>query len=489
MVGAILVLAVIGWTAALNTVVTDTARGHNGLPDDLSSYRWVGTVSIGWTHKTYGEAGSQVGVEESGELRFDDIESRSGSADGDYRANSLAAPAPWSKKEWDNRCGSYRLVSTWGLNYVGRYLAVPMSDFQLRSEPGGFFFGPDTTYLLTNPTHQRVACDGKSETLAETNATLAPVPLATVPAVRLKEDLDPDPYHLVGSSAWGLQESPWVLSSEVTSFGFAVHYDLRLVRTSPPENCNDPGAFKRIYTTASGVSSLRLLTAPDPDFATFDLGVRWCVLPSGQPLIQQVNPTARLSENWVFLGVLENFGLEPYQTLGKATIEGTTATGEAEYGVGASAAEFLASFVPTSRLVKGLAKATRRFKVDKRVLGKAAAAKRLRRTVAKKLDDWEDAFERRLAKAFDRIPGVPSKEAKKLADRVTDEMERTGSRLEGDLDQAPAEKLFKRLFKQVRVPLWKVRALISVHADGSYSFADKSRPLVLKDEWKHSSTG
>ena len=121
--------------------------------------------------------------------------------------------------------------------------------------------------------------------------------------------------------------------------------------------------MNRVYTTLDGDAALGLVALPDPDFGTFSLGVRWCVGDDG-PVIEQANPTASLAENWVFLGALEEFGLEPFHTPGQASIAGDEAIGDAIFGLDVSPALLLSSFLPTTKLVKALNKARERLKID-----------------------------------------------------------------------------------------------------------------------------
>jgi hypothetical protein len=253
--------------------------------------------------------------------------------------------------------------------------------------------------------------------------------------------------------------------------------------------CSDSGV-KRHYTTIDGVSYKDLVAAPDPDFATFSMGVKWCVLPSG-PVIESANPTASLSGNWVFLGVLENFGLVPYHTPSKSTIAGNRALGTADYGVRSSAAEFVANFAPTGVMLKGLIKAGKRYKRTKKHAGKAEAKRAYYRTVKKKLDEWEDKFEKKLARRIGSVFGVSKPYAEALADVITDKLEAKSSEFERKLSpEGQLHRLFKKVFKAFKVPLWKVNAGVRVFANGSYQFVNAStRPArMLREKWEHKST-
>ena len=57
----------------------------------------------------------------------------------------------------------------------------------------------------------------------------------------------------------------------------------------------------------------------------------------------------------------------------------------------------------------------------------------------------------------------------------------------------PAEKLYEGIFKKVfgafEVGLWRVKAGIRVHANGSYDFPNYSSSPLLVEEWTETSTG
>ena len=250
-------------------------------------------------------------------------------------------------------------------------------------------------------------------------------------------------------------------------------------------DCNDADVIDHLYTTISGVASIGLTALPDPDFGTFDMGVQWCITPSG-PAIDQANPTASLSGNWVVLGALEFFGLEPYHTPSKASIAGNRALGKSTFGLRMSAAELLANFAPASKLLKVLDRAADRYQVAKRLQGKVEATRQLRKRVKAALNRWEHRLGERLKEKIAAHPGIPATFADDVTERVTDEAKPRPDTFVKALDRQPARVIFKQFLRKFDVPLWKVNAGIRVFSDGSYSFVNDSSSPVLVDEWTHS---
>ena len=196
-----------------------------------------------------------------------------------------------------------------------------------------------------------------------------------------------------------------------------------------------------------------LAAAPDPDFGSFSLGVRWCLTPYG------------------------------------AVIDGTPNTWA---GLSANPVKVLASVIPAGRLIKAVEKAAQKFKVAKRIASRARALKAFRDTIRTRLDIWENGFEEAIEKKLDRIPGVSGRVASGTADVITDVAEDLGDRFEAllikELPASQAEKVFKAVFRDLEVPLWTVQTGIEVRDNGTYGVIDQSKTLILKDEWKHGST-
>ena len=257
--------------------------------------------------------------------------------------------------------------------------------------------------------------------------------------------------------------------------------------------CGADDTVNRVYTTLEGVAALGAIALPDPDFGTFSLGVRWCVGDDG-PVIEQANPTASLSGNWVFLGALEELGLEAFHTPGTSSINGNEAFGYARYGVDVSPAVMLANFLPASKLLKLLEDAARQFRKDKKRFGENEALRAFRQEAKRLVDEFEHKFKRAIVKKVDSIPGVSLSAAAEFAVLFTFSIEVAGDRLVNKLDEVPAEwlyeKIFKKVFGAVEVELWQVDAGIRVHADGSYEFLDDSWSWPLFEEtWTETSTG
>jgi hypothetical protein len=255
--------------------------------------------------------------------------------------------------------------------------------------------------------------------------------------------------------------------------------------TEAVPDCNGADVLERHYTTISGVSSIGAAALPDPDFGTFDMGVRWCITPSG-PAIDQANPTASLSGNWIVLGVLEVFGLQPYHTPGKASILGNRALGTSTFGLRMSAAGLLANFLPASKLLKVLDKAARRYDVAKRAQGQVVAARALLKRVKAALNKWGNKLENALRKKLAAVPGIPASFGREVAERVADEAEAKPDTVVEALDRQPARVILKKLLSKFDVPLWRVNAGIRVFSDGSYLFINTSSHLPLVEEWTHS---
>ena len=214
--------------------------------------------------------------------------------------------------------------------------------------------------------------------------------------------------------------------------------------------CGPDNTLNRVYTTLEGVAALGLVGLPDPDFGTFGLGVRWCVGDDG-PVIEQANATASLADNWVFLGALEEFGLEPFHTPGQASIAGDQAIGDAIFGLDVSPALLLSSFLPTTKLVKALNKARERLKIDIGRLGRAEAYREFEDVVKWEFHSYLSKFKTALAENLADIPLVSQRIADGFAGKVAGTLE-TGTGLIVKLsDRAPAKDVIKKVLGKIEV--------------------------------------
>ena len=87
---------------------------------------------------------------------------------------------------------------------------------------------------------------------------------------------------------------------------------------------------------------------------------------------------------------------------------------------------------------------------------------------------------------------VTSGTAKQFADGITDVLEEVTSHFEkklfASIPSRASGPIFKQLFKDVTVPLWKPNISLSFSNNGSYQFRDGSSvmiPGMIKNEWKH----
>lgn len=126
---------------------------------------------------------------------------------------------------------------------------------------------------------------------------------------RLREDLDPDPNHLQGTTEFTLEDppDPGILDVQWDYYSYKITYDLR--RTDLTDSCDDPGVEEH-YTSVDGAARVVVALAPDPDLGNPYFGVLWCLTDAGARIDKVPSYGASLTQNWILLATLEYFGIK-----------------------------------------------------------------------------------------------------------------------------------------------------------------------------------
>lgn len=263
-----------------------------------------------------------------------------------------------------------------------------------------------------------------------------------------------------------------------------------------PDSCDDVGITHRYFSTADGTASLAAALAPDPDFATFGIALSWCRSPYGSLVDSGWVTQSDLSSNWVFLGVLENFGFEPYQRPPTVKIGANSVTGAGTFGVKASLVGVVSSLAPTGKLLNKVAKELARFK-EWRKLGMThdKAMDKLEDLIRRHIRGWVDSMDARVFESLSKIPGVSKGTAlawtalisKVFTDVGEDLHRRVVKKLIGG--KTMVKKAFKLAFGTAKLALWKPRVTLTVTGGNQAAFTNDSRVWGLKDEWVGGTTG
>jgi hypothetical protein len=251
-----------------------------------------------------------------------------------------------------------------------------------------------------------------------------------------------------------------------------------------------------LYTHSTGKAKVVLAGLPDPKLGRVDLGVRWCRGPSNAVIDGTPSATALLTDNWVLLGALENAGFATGVTKPKVTLTATTARAKAEYFAQFEPVELALNFIPVSRALHRLSSYIHNYVVAVRHgTSPTVALRKMMKKVRDALDELEDRLEKRLANKLDSVPGISTRAAKWVANKVTDALEAAGTVMEkmirdkvssGDVTNSLLEKIFKRAFGTVTMKLWKVDVTVDVKTDGTHGFTnDSEAPTVVLDQhWR-----
>lgn len=277
-------------------------------------------------------------------------------------------------------------------------------------------------------------------------------------------------------------------SQTETANGTTTVTEWDLTRQPPPDECMD-----HLYSTADGSSYLNSAAAPDPDLAWFAMDMRWCLMPGGAVQVKSGMVTqSDLSDNWIFLATLEELGFEPYETDPTVYVTADSVTGRATFGVRTSPVGVVLSLVPTGRLLNKAAEGLTKYK-SWRDLGIShdKARDKLDDYVRKHVRQWNDDMDEIVFKALNRVPGVSRNSvlaATVIMSKVFNDIgvafrHRLVSKLIGG--KSMTRRAFKQVFERAEVGLWKVNVTLEAQPDGSATFTNRSKKLIIAETWGH----
>ena len=307
---AVLVVAALVWIAS-----SASAEAYNGLPDDLSGYRWQGSVSTSWdwSYDTEPYGGRDYG-RYKGSMVYTGLR-RLSTEDGSGRQNYTSHVEGRQNLQAFETCHAddpqqrpYPLYENADARVDGPYMP-PEADggelptLRIRSSGKGFELFPDR--LSLTPT--ALTSDCYPGTREGPGTAAAGLQTSQTADALLKQDTDPDPYHLVGTTTWSLEDPPMPLYEATTAYSFSATYDLRLV---PIDAC-DHRFLAKDWNGYTALDEAGFSARAD---IAYGLAVKWCQ-PEGKPA-RDVSADIRLDADpgegnlGAFGAVLNKFALD-----------------------------------------------------------------------------------------------------------------------------------------------------------------------------------
>ena len=233
-----------------------------------------------------------------------------------------------------------------------------------------------------------------------------------------------------------------------------------------PDSCDDLNV-QRIVSFADGTAALGVTLGPDPDFAKFGIVMKWCQTPYGPIIETGYVSQSSLSENWLFLGALEELKFKPYAEEAAVQIGSNSVTGTGAFGVKTSPVEVVLSLTPTKKLLNAAAKGLSKYKAW-RALGMShdKAQDKLDDYIRSVQKDWLDGLDKIVYTLLRIVPGVPKATALAWTALISRTFERVGDHFREKMvekligGRELTKKAFKQVFKRTKIDLWKVKATL-----------------------------
>ena len=260
-----------------------------------------------------------------------------------------------------------------------------------------------------------------------------------------------------------------------------------LTRNPAPDDCLD-----RRFSTADGVAAYNVAAAPDPDFAWFGLSMAWCLGPDGAFVLHGDISQADLSSNWFFLAALEELGFKPFKTEPQITVSDEHVRGKAIFGVRTSPLSTILSLVPTGRLLNSAAKGLAKYRAWVKLgMSHDKARDKLDDYIRSHVRRWNNRLDTLIFTALDAVPGISRNTALAWTGIMSKVFEDVGAAFSRKLvkkligGKAQTKRAFKSVFARVDIGLWKVNATLTVDDGGTATFTNRSKTLIVFDEWEH----
>lgn len=216
------------------------AAAYNGLPDDLSGYRWTGTVETKYEelHENPSEPGRFW--TRKGAFQYDALTYLSDNDQGQSQIYGADVAGSEVLKYFD--CYGVGKETTGGLN-GGTYIGSETNyrdALNIGSGPGGIYIQPYLLYVWAkNVSFEPCGSFEPPPPYEATTSVGGPGSGWAEARLILANDSDPDPAHHVGSMTWTeANMPPGMASPEQGNYKFTIFYDLRLDFVGEPE-CND----------------------------------------------------------------------------------------------------------------------------------------------------------------------------------------------------------------------------------------------------------
>ena len=262
-----------------------------------------------------------------------------------------------------------------------------------------------------------------------------------------------------------------------------------------PDSCDDPNVVKRITSFADGTAALGVTVGPDPDFAKFGIVMKWCQTAYGPILESGWVSQSSLSENWVFLGALEELGFEPYAKPASVLVDSNSVNGRGAFGVKTSPVGVVLTLTPTKKLLNSAAKGLSKYKSWRKLgVSHDKAQDNLDDYLRARQKKWLEGMDKVVYTLLNAVPGV----GKNTALAWTALISRTFEGVGDDFRRRMVKKLiggkkltkqaFKMVFKRTKLALWKVDATLFLSNTQQAAFSDLSSSPVLLHEWKVTNT-